>query len=68
MQMTGSQVNFTSHILNSFFVLVNVTKISSEGFIEKLAFGRFAFINTDEICQDKPSENVCIRLHLCFQY
>ena len=38
MQMTGSQANFTLDILNSFLVLVNVTKISSERFIEKLAF------------------------------
>lgn len=54
MQVTGSQANFTSDIPNFFFVLVNVTEISSERFIEKLVFGRFVFIKSDEICRDQP--------------
>ena len=64
MPMTGSQVNFTSDIPNFFFVLVNVTEISSERFIEKLVFGRFAFIKTDQIWRDQPCKNICIVLHL----
>ena len=54
MQMTGSQANFSSDIPNFFFVLVNVTEILSERFIEKLVFGRFTFIKTNEICRDQP--------------
>ena len=54
MQMTDSQANFTSNISNFFFVLVNVTEISSERFVEKFVFGRFTFIKTDEICRDQP--------------
>ena len=55
MQVTGSQVSFTSDIQKIFFVLVNVTEILSERFIEKLVFGRFTFIKTNEICRDQPS-------------
>ena len=54
MQLTGSQVSFTSDIQKIFFVLVNVTEILSERFIEKLVFGRFTFIKTNEICRDQP--------------
>ena len=53
MQVTGSQVNFTSDIPNFLFVLLNVTD-SSERFIEKFVFGRFTFIKTDEISRDQP--------------
>ena len=52
MQVTGSQVNFTSDIPNFFFALVNMTYIWSQRFVEKLAFGRFTFINTDEIFRE----------------
>ena len=54
MQVTGSQVNFNSDIPNFLFVLLNVTEISSERFIEKFVFGRFTFIKTDEIGRDQP--------------
>ena len=38
MQITGSHVNFTSDISKFYFVAVSMAKMSSERFIEKLAF------------------------------
>ena len=38
MQVTGSQMNFTSDIPKFYFVPVSVAKISSERFLEKVTF------------------------------
>ena len=38
MQVTGSQMNFTSDIPKFYFVPVSVAKISSEWFLEKVTF------------------------------
>ena len=38
MQVTGSQMNFTSDIPKFYFVPVCVAKISSERFLEKVTF------------------------------
>ena len=38
MQITGSHVNFTSDISKFYFAAVSMAKMSSERFIEKLAF------------------------------
>ena len=54
MQVTGSQMNFTSDIPKFYFVPVSVAKIPSERFLEKVTF------ETNQV-------KTCIRLQLYFQ-